>query len=754
MSEERKYETPGERIDKLKEALKRKRSIQGIRTAVSEVLQCSPSDMQDFSMKIGNHKWRGVIYQKRNNLMGSIISFFDSKIFIVRGYPRIKYSDDSRVYLRECIAQEKIDGCYDKDTEVLTTDGWKFWDALTGNESFFSRDQEGHIVTEKADRIIKIPYHGKLLHFRMKNLDLKITPDHWNFVSLLNWKNKKASPPIRIQAKDMKGRQCHFYADGDWKGEEKETIQIGSKIFKMIDWLLFFGMWSTDGTRTNKKKGDDQGYQVTICQRKNDLLDLFEAVKKMYPQATHYFNKSNRCFVISICDRELWDYLDQFGKKDQRHIPKEIKNLCKEQLLILFRSLMRGDGSEREKYMRFWTCSSRMRDDFQELSLKVGYSASFTPIMKDSVFNGRKIKATRPTFTLNVRLKNSRPLWLPALNGKFKKRNLSEEEYEGLVYCAIVPHHALYVRRNGIPIWSGNTNLGIFMLPDGSLMGKTRLVVGWNNPAFKMKDKTWKQLFEMTSDGLIAQNITNALKENDYVFYGELYGKLNPGDFIKYSTDISFKVFDILDRKSLRFLSPEKVYEICDHYGIPRVDQTWEGMLTDKEIQRIEFELQDQLKDDGCEGYVAKTFCTDENDVYMCKLKCEKVKEECWTDAKPMIPSSVIKKSVHKVFENYPDLKTMEDLEPHVLEELREDVEDILIEQSMDRIRAQIRWELTPRDEDLLKIVIDKMKEMQTRGMDLRKKGHVLSNLSTALGSGISGGKLYSLYNQALRELT
>jgi len=406
-SEERKYDSPGERMDKLMLELKKKRSLKGLRTAVSEVLGAAPGDMKDFSFNIGAHKWRGTIYQKRNSLMGTVVSFFDTKLYVVRGYPKIKYSDDSRVYLRDCVAQEKIDG----------------------------------------------------------------------------------------------------------------------------------------------------------------------------------------------------------------------------------------------------------------------------------------------------------------------------------------------------------SNFGIFLLPDGTMMAKTRMVVNWNNAAYKRKDKTWRQLFEMIDNGDLLRRINELIVNHDCVIYGELYGKLNPGDFVKYSVDIAFKVFDILTRKTNRFLPASEVYRLCEVYEIPHVQETWNGILTDKEIERIEFELQDQVKDDGMEGWVAKTFFKDEKDVYMCKLKCQKVKEECWDkDRKPMIPTSIVRKAVRKTLDNFPEAKTIEEMEPHVLDELREEVEEVLIQQSLDRIRAEIRWALTPEDEDLLKIVIDKMKEMQDRGIDLSNKGHVLSNLSSALGT-ISGGKLYQLYHAALRDI-
>jgi len=297
------------------------------------------------------------------------------------------------------------------------------------------------------------------------------------------------------------------------------------------------------------------------------------------------------------------------------------------------------------------------------------------------------------------------------------------------------------------------TNFGIFLLPDGTMMAKTRMVEHWLGMAFKRKNLTWKGLVEMIDNGDMLRRMNELLLVHDCVIYGELYGKLNPGDFIKYSVDIAFKVFDILDRKTQRFLPSEEVQKLCEFYGLPMVNQMWKGRLTDKEIQRIEFELEDEVKDDGMEGWVAKTFITEDNDAYFCKLKCEKIKEECYEKtAKPTIPMGIVRKAVHKVLENFPDYKTMETMEPYVIDELKEEAEDSLIEMSMDRIRASIRFALTPSDEELLELVIQKLKNMQSRGIDITNKGQVLPNLASTIGS-ISGGTLYRLYQLALPKI-
>jgi len=83
---------------------------------------------------------------------------------------------------------------------------------------------------------------------------------------------------------------------------------------------------------------------------------------------------------VIVNDKDLAVYLKEtFGYSYQKYIPRNILNECsREQLMCLFESLMVGDGSSKKDGGDYYTTSSvRLRDDFQELLLKVGLSGSF-----------------------------------------------------------------------------------------------------------------------------------------------------------------------------------------------------------------------------------------------------------------------------------------------------------------------------------------------------------------------------------------
>ena len=298
------------------------------------------------------------------------------------------------------------------------------------------------------------------------------------------------------------------------------------------------------------------------------------------------------------------------------------------------------------------------------------------------------------------------------------------------------------------------TNIGLFMLPNGKIMGKTRLTPRWDIQslqAMKRHVSHWKQLFLKIDNGELLSKIEK-LCNDDYIVFGELYGYLNFSEFIQYSVPIAYKVFDVVDMRTLRFLEPRKAQDLCSQYGIPFVEELWYGILTMKEVERIEYEAKQYVTKDGYEGFVAKHFSIIDNDLYFCKLKCEEIKEKSWRISSFGIPSSIIRKAIRKTLENYPHYTRIEEIYPIVREELLEEIEPSLVDKSEGKIRSLIRRLLTPTPEDLKELVKEIMLELQSKGIDLNKKGEVLSILAHRIGD-ISGGMLYRVYSQVLYEI-
>jgi len=242
------------------------------------------------------------------------------------------------------------------------------------------------------------------------------------------------------------------------------TEKYGSeKQIKMDDWLKFFGFWLAEGWVSKT----DGLHQVGVAQVKNNgyLEEMFVTLQNMGFNPT-YTKDGNQ---VRVFDKQLWQYLSQFGDAITKYIPKDIMNLSSRQLNILLDWFIKGDGNTEKKYGRHraWTSSKVLSDNLQEIALKTGIAATIKNRGKrTSQIKGREITNQHDSYQLGFSKHPS-----VSKHNKLTPLVRSEEQYtrpyDGMVYCVEVKNHILYVRKNGKPFWCGNSHLHDLMLLDG-----------------------------------------------------------------------------------------------------------------------------------------------------------------------------------------------------------------------------------------------------------------------------------------------
>jgi hypothetical protein len=162
---------------------------------------------------------------------------------------------------------------------------------------------------------------------------------------------------------------------------------------------------------------------------------------------------------VRIHGKQYLEHFRQFGKAGDKFIPAEVFGWSRETLEILFDWLMWGDGHSKQLPINYSTVSPRLADDVQRLCLHIGKAAN---VVMDVPAGPQTIKGKvyQCQARYSVRIVNTK--LEPAVNhGHVKKQKIQEEyfdeNYQGPVYCVTVPTHVLYVRRNKIPVWSGNS---------------------------------------------------------------------------------------------------------------------------------------------------------------------------------------------------------------------------------------------------------------------------------------------------------
>jgi hypothetical protein len=358
-------------------------------------------------------------------------------------------------------------GCYDKDTEILTENGWKLFKDLTGEEKVATLNPKN--LTLEYHRILEkqvYDYDGYLWHYKARDVDLLVTPNHKLFIK------PQQKPWMLIEADKIWIKTFKMKKDANWVGEEKEYFVLGDYKIKMDDWLEFLGYYISEG---NCDK-----WTIKIAATKPEIKEKIRENLKKLP---FHFKENKNGFCVSsgiILNKEkkkhfvkrkfsvIIDYLKKLGKSHQKYIPQEYKNLSKRQLKILFDALMVGDGSYSKCVIKkkngkvynsqkvtYYTSSRRLADDIQELVLKIGYAADITfSDRRGRIYEASDGKGKRITRFIEYRIEIKRKELSPTASYNWKPELVP---YKGKVYCVTVPNHIIYVRRNGKAVWSGNS---------------------------------------------------------------------------------------------------------------------------------------------------------------------------------------------------------------------------------------------------------------------------------------------------------
>ncbi|MFH0956905.1 MAG: LAGLIDADG family homing endonuclease [Candidatus Aenigmatarchaeota archaeon] len=374
---------------------------------------------------------------------------------------------------RHIFALETGMSCYDGEAEVLTENGWKKFNQVHYDDKICTLNLEhDNIEFQTPLRIQQYKYNGKMYKLKTKRVDLLVTPNHKLLFSPCDFRNPK--PFCLKEAEFLFGKSKRLKKDGIWIGDNVEhfilpavKIRHGSRYYSgfrgkpekrlpIRPWLRFFGFWMAEGWVT----GSNGDYGIYICNRKKALLDEMTGILE-----TFGYDVYRQKDVIRVRDFQLFEYLKQFGKASGKYIPPCIKSLSKELIEIFFDYYIKGDGhvyGRTGKGLSATTISKRLRDDLQEVALKMGMSAYYklkmkkgTPF-KSPANKGRTYYQSEDSWDIFF-IRNNRPIILPSAIKKHKYVE-SWEDYEGFVFCVSVPNHVIYIRRNGIPLWCGNSD--------------------------------------------------------------------------------------------------------------------------------------------------------------------------------------------------------------------------------------------------------------------------------------------------------
>lgn len=338
--------------------------------------------------------------------------------------------------------------CHSADTEVFTSEGWVAWPSVT-SDTLFACYVDNKLTFQKAKNLTRSFYTGDLVHFKNRQIDLLVTPNHRIWLIDTDAKHRFEAAETLLTTRVRFVTAPPAQEEGNvpsWelpkiprKGSRQRTL-----IIKNWDaWGAFVGWFLSEGHSVHRSKpsaeyrvciAQDQEINPLNCKKIEECLDKLELRWK--------YHKSK---VYRINHKQLTEYCRSLGKSGEKYIPEYFFTSPLSVRQQLYDALMRGDGTRKKYHSRkgtdtreeYTTISSKLANDVQRLMLTLGYSAH---VLK---YPGRYIvrKLQRSFSTCHP-----------------KKGQITRVFYEGMVYCAEVPGNLLLTRRNkSVPVWSGNS---------------------------------------------------------------------------------------------------------------------------------------------------------------------------------------------------------------------------------------------------------------------------------------------------------
>ena len=400
------------------------------------------------------------------------------------------WDEDSK---QRAIKEYGGENCFDEHTEVLTDSGWKKWYQISKNDKVLSLNP----VTNVADyfpiqNVFIYDFDGELNYFDNEYINFGITDNHNLLIStlkkpdlhLLSLKTILDKKPIRREPpqgifencqqcgkklskikkqKKFCSRSCQmkyltwvyypvnkFFIPSSFKWKKpnlKTKIKFFQKInessysFEINDWLEFLGWYVAEGWVAHnpryKKNGEKYfSNEIFISQSNEANPEKVQEISNLFNKLkiNNNYNKKAGRFVFN--SSLISEYLEKecgIGAYNKK-VPNFIKQLSKKQIEIFLTAFNKGDGDS--KRYKYYTSSSQLANDLQELIYKVGKESNI-------------IAHSTRMYLITER---------DTINHYIYTDNIEKKQYRGKIWCvAVEPYHTIFIRRFNKCMWSGNS---------------------------------------------------------------------------------------------------------------------------------------------------------------------------------------------------------------------------------------------------------------------------------------------------------
>lgn len=363
--------------------------------------------------------------------------------------------------------------CFTPDHDILTDKGWVSIADLTREHKVAMLEDGKRVIYDYPTDLQEFDHDGEMYLVESNHVSLCVTMNHKMYVA-----SRRSEKYKLEEAKDIYGMAKKYKKNADEGIKEEGLKEFVLPAYKELPevkldidaWLTFFGIWLAEGCVHNKII-----VFATHKQRVKDALDIcceklnIEARKFMDGNESIKFKngeEKQKHNIWNIYDKRVVSYLLPLSVGAiNKSLPDWVWKLNMEQCRVLINGMMMGDGHTMSNgTRRYDTSSIKLANDFQRLCLHAGYSTNIAvkykagkiSVIKKEDRKGETIKSTVDAYRMTIIESQNEPLVNKYL--KEGKQLDSKINYNGKVYCCTSKTGIIYVRRDRIPIWSGNSS--------------------------------------------------------------------------------------------------------------------------------------------------------------------------------------------------------------------------------------------------------------------------------------------------------
>lgn len=318
--------------------------------------------------------------------------------------------------------------CYSQDTEILTTEGWKSFGAITTESEVAQYNPKNdNIEFVNPSEVVWQNYKGDMVNLKSSGTDQLITPNH----RVIDF--TKAGNPVVVEAIRYIPKKDRYF--------KASSICTNNKFYVHHDVLKLVVATQADGYLCK----DCSAIQFSFTKRSklDRLVSILEKLKADY-SVRESLRKGRVEFIIRLNSSQLTKRVRTYLTAEKAFV-KDLINLTNDCKEVFISEIGLWDGTIRKNkdIVLDQKCKESI-DVVQGICSIYGIKTSVNTYKKNTIYG--EVIIHRVYISLN-----SKP--------KIGTRNIINTivPYEGFIGCVAVPSTFILVRRNGNTFISGNT---------------------------------------------------------------------------------------------------------------------------------------------------------------------------------------------------------------------------------------------------------------------------------------------------------